>query len=150
MHAYECMCTCWPLPSNQSFYRQIASYQPGVLVIIEYRLMMKGDHRPVKNLNWGTFNYASHALLLRSCNYYVCVSVCMCVHVCACACTRVSVRVRCVYMSARVCVCMSVCACVVCVCVHVLCVHVLCVCVCACVLCIYHTLHVRGQVCMRA
>ena len=25
-----CVCVCWPLPSNQSFYRQIAGYQRGV------------------------------------------------------------------------------------------------------------------------
>ena len=24
-----CMCVCWPLPSNQSFYRQITGYKMG-------------------------------------------------------------------------------------------------------------------------
>ena len=33
-HMYICSSVCCPLPSNQSLYRQIASYQRGV-----------GDHR---------------------------------------------------------------------------------------------------------
>ena len=34
LHIISCVSTCWPSPSNQSFYRQVARYQRGV-----------GDHR---------------------------------------------------------------------------------------------------------
>ena len=66
----QCHCmyinNCWPSPSNQSFYRQIAGYHCW--------LMMRGGHGPTKqlqDLNWSAFNHASHALQLRSCNYYL-------------------------------------------------------------------------------
>ena len=47
--------------------------------------MIKGDHGPTKLLHaltWGTFNHASHAPLVRACNYYmsVCLCECTCIH----------------------------------------------------------------------
>ena len=39
---------------------------------------MKGGHGPTKelqDLNWGAFDHASHAPQLRSCDYYVHVSL---------------------------------------------------------------------------
>ena len=44
--------------------------------------MVKGDQIQTQHdLNWGTFDHASHASQLRSCNYYnVCVCVCVCVY----------------------------------------------------------------------
>ena len=42
-----CIFTCWPSPSNQSFYRQIAGYQRGV-----------GDHRPMMRGGRGPTNYS--------------------------------------------------------------------------------------------
>ena len=78
--------------------------------------MMKGDHGPTKDLNWGAFDHASHAPQLRSCNYYVCVCVCVCVHVCVHTCVCVGVGV-CMHTCVCVCMCACVCACV-CVCKH--------------------------------
>ena len=39
---------CWPLPSDQSFYRQIAGYVRGVRDPRVYRSMMKEGHGPTK------------------------------------------------------------------------------------------------------
>ena len=44
---------CWPLLSNQCFYKQIAGYGMGVGDHRVYRLIMKGGH--------GLFDHASHA-----------------------------------------------------------------------------------------
>ena len=47
--------------------------------------MMKGDHGPTKMLHaltWDAFDHASHAPQVRTCNYYVCVSIYMCECVC--------------------------------------------------------------------
>ena len=35
---YTYIPSCWPLPSNQSFYREIAGYQRGVYVTITYSI----------------------------------------------------------------------------------------------------------------
>ena len=40
--------------------------------------MMRGSHGPIRqlqDLNWGAFDHASHAPLLRSCNYNLYLSV---------------------------------------------------------------------------
>jgi hypothetical protein len=56
--SFLCNNTCWPSPSNQSFYRKLPAtiYQRGM-----------SNHRV--DLNWGAFDHESHAPQLRSCNY---------------------------------------------------------------------------------
>ena len=63
----------WSLPSNQSFYREIAWYRRGVG---HHRVCRwwKGGQLPTKWLsdsNWGEFDHASHSPQLQSDNYYV-------------------------------------------------------------------------------
>ena len=59
--------------------------------------MMNGGHGPTKylqDLNWSTFDHASHALQLRSCNYYI-LTTCHMYDI-VCAPSRMLLRLNCV------------------------------------------------------
>ena len=49
------LCTCWPLPSNQSLYRQIASYDRDVDDHRDWPMTRGGDGptRQLQDLSWG-------------------------------------------------------------------------------------------------
>ena len=74
MHVHVCACVC-------VCNRLVTKVFIGKLPVLEWvwvitgSLMVKGGREQTKYLNLGTFDYASHAPQLRSCNYYLCVYI---------------------------------------------------------------------------
>ena len=68
----ECVCVC---VCNRLVTKVFIGKLPalGWVWVITGSLMVKRGHEQIKYLNLGTFDYASHAPQLRSCNYYLCV-----------------------------------------------------------------------------
>ena len=72
---HVCIRFCWPLPSNQSFYRQIASYHSDCRIGYWWKGVIGQQI-----VNWGAFDHVSHAPQSRSCNYYLYLVPSLCIY----------------------------------------------------------------------